>query len=219
MGVWPRLPSAASILLLAGNVGNPEHIDVGGPQSMFKTPRHGKHLQVFLQDVSSRFDQVVYVPGTSEYHTSGWTTRDERHLELLNLVAQFPNVHLLDNSTQLVADGRVEVVGSCLWAPGCETQHRICTGPHTTLDARTMRVWHAAAREFLSSTIHSLYPPGVVARVIVTHFAPPPFLRDLMPMVDLWVSGRARGAFDIDCTGLRWVCNPTSQPKVVYLDI
>lgn len=219
LGAYPRLPSAASVLLLAGNIGNPEHVDVGGPQSMFGAPRHGRNLQVFLRDVSLRFDQVVYVPGTSEFHTSGWTTRDQRHAELLRLVAQFPNVHVLDNSSHLVADGRIEVVGSCLWAPGFDTQYRICTGPHTTLDAHTVGGWHTAAREYLASTIHSPYPPGVTARVIMTHFAPPPFLRDLMPMVDLWVSGRARSAFDIDCAGLRWVCNPTSQPKVVNLRV
>lgn len=155
---WPYVPACASALLLAGDIGSTKKESLGE----------------FLRDVSRRFETVVYTPGNHEFF--GALMQDSESA-LQHLVAQFPNVHYLQNdAVTLDFGGRpVRVVGSTLWAP-CPREVR------NLRDFRKIFLGHPARRfqpedmlalyrknlDYLTTTLHDFDTETVV----LTHHAP-----------------------------------------------
>lgn len=75
----------------------------------------GRHLYIlenFLDAHARRFHNVIMVLGNHDFYGTNMYTHMEKFRK--EIVDQFPNVHVLDNSSMLCSDD-VVVIGSVLW--------------------------------------------------------------------------------------------------------
>jgi len=184
-------------------------------------------VQKFMDNAARRWRHVVYVLGNHEFYdekaTMSWILSDLRLV-----MAQWPNVHMLDDDVVNI-DG-VRFVGSTLWASprGDIGDYRInITDVGDRAMSRVMGSHNRSCKRFLRENVR----PG---DVVVTHFMPmmPDVVRrlapyrfdkgdredylgntgldDVMMRTRLWVSGHTHSAFDVTLFGgaCRWVCNP-----------
>lgn len=204
----------AGVLVVAGDVGSL------------------KRVKTFMDSAAQRWAHIVYVPGNHEYYGDN-TTMDWIRTDLKLMMAQWDNVHMLDDDVVII-DGQ-RFVGSTLWAS--PTMSAIKNYPINVSEVgdrafgrRLMGVINQRSKRFL----HAMVRPG---DVVVTHFMPmmPDVVRAMAPYryekcdnedyfgntgldnvmlrAPLWISGHTHSAFDVTVLGgaCRWVCNPVGH--------
>jgi hypothetical protein len=91
-----RLPSTTSdILILAGDI---YHV------SLFDY-----NISGFFDDISKKYEHIIYVPGNHEYYDSDLSVIDS----LRNFCNGYKNIHLLDNEVKIIDN--VQFIGGTGW--------------------------------------------------------------------------------------------------------
>ena len=226
----------ADVLVLAG--------DICMANAFKKKERHLHNVGYyhFFQEVSSRFNNVIYVIGNHEHYKNEF---NKTVAYLKDALSEFPNIHILDNE-YVDIDG-VRFVGSTLWTDmnkGCPntenylrmamSDFRIITymdheGNYYKFSPRTAMREHMVSRHFIEETVRDSNLPVVV----VTHHTPskrsihPRYadeyfmnagyhndLEDIMcSKIKLWCHGHTHDSFDYTINDTRVVCNPFGYPN------
>lgn len=209
----------ADVLILAGDVCE---------------ARNHKLLHRFMGEVSSEYDNVLYVFGNHEYYDSDLDqvnrTRDE--------LAKYSNVHILDND--YIEIDEVEFAGTTLWTDlKKEDWFAVDAAKRGINDFRliedlSVSKWihmNEIARDFLKQ---------VDVDVVITHFVPfekfihPTFVgnqlnysfvnTDMKWLVynsdaALWVFGHTHYPVDEEILDTRFICNPKGYDREIpYLE-
>jgi len=192
-------------------------------------------LMPFINDMSQRYKNVVYIPGNHEFYHGHLTISLTKFREAIN--GQFDNVHFLSNE-HVNIDG-VNIVGTTLWTGfnrgdpmamwdverNLNDYRLIRTSNYQRIKAVNTYNEHIKALEYLKKTFHELKGQR---NMVMSHHAPSPlsiaeaykndplnpgFVSDLSELIaDLeplaWVHGHVHNSFDYDLYGCRVVCNP-----------
>lgn len=144
-------------------------------------------LHPFLEDVSKRFANVLYIPGNHEYYNDGSLLRTEA--KLADICAKYPNVHYMNRQTRKIDD--VLYIGATLWTDfkkgdpivmlqaGEELNdyEHIRTGTHAEPYRRTIRPIdiigiHLDHRSFIETELKKAKLAGEKKVVVFTHHGP-----------------------------------------------
>ena len=152
-------------LALVGDIGNPFQ----------------RNLRPFLEQVSSRYKQVFYIPGNHEYynvHVKTDRSKDDFEKELIKMCGELPNVSFLNNSTYQLPG--IKIIGTTLWSHIPEAKSRYYThaindynlikknheGKLVRISTGDTNRWNAEAIAFLEKEI------GEEPCIVLTHHAP-----------------------------------------------
>lgn len=208
----------------------------GKPMGKKKLRAHG--FRGFLDRVSERFPDVIYIPGNHEFYNGKWV---ESIKDLRDECAYYPNIHFLECDAWAKDD--ITFVGGTIWT-------NMNKGDPLTLHAVSamMNDFHCIRNDERGYT--KLRPMHTVERhlktmgyirtviennsngkyVVVGHHAPSPlsvhprykhdnlmngaYCSDLSnfildhPQIKLWTHGHTHHEFDYMVGGCRIVCNP-----------
>lgn len=93
----PELPTdARTVLVLAGDIALADRVNTT--------------LVPFLDNLSDRFQDIMYIPGNHEYYHSSLTRADEK---LFTVCKRYGNVHYMQTETMVIED--VMFIGATLW--------------------------------------------------------------------------------------------------------
>lgn len=208
-GNYPDIKPVAPNLILAGDICPIQRREL---------------LEPFLQDVSEKFENIIYVPGNHEYYSGRRFYKEKWDIEY------FPeNVYFLDNDTVTI-DG-VKIIGTTLWTNIPEDKMwsimyrmndymNIFIRKHVRLSPQNTVDWHKEALEFLEKEVE----PNCV---VVTHHAPLDILKDedekdwvdsayyatdvpdmLIALSSVWCYGHTHKAKNIEYLTSNIVSNP-----------
>lgn len=149
MLLFEQIKTNADILVLAGDIGNPN------------IPNY----QLFLSAVSNHYPKVFLVAGNHEYYGG---TIDDTNEKIHQLCTSFPNVTFLNNSMEVYA-GHCWI-GTTLWTDVDPSTRHLINDCHRIegADMHTFRSLHSGARSFLEATLTDCPTPCIV----ITHHLP-----------------------------------------------
>lgn len=202
-----------------------------------------KHILLpFLEDMSARFKNVVYVPGNHEYYNGHLTISESK---LLEAIAHLPNVHFINNKT-VHLDG-VNFIGCTLWTSmnngnpldvwavgnGLNDYRKIRYSNYSRIKPAVTMGLHAHSVHFIRNELERLKNQ---VNVVVTHHAPctlsindkykgdnlnAGYVTDLTNIMadfvpEIWIHGHMHDSFDYTVYETRVLCNPKGYPLPRY---
>lgn len=217
---YPKLTPTAPILILAGDIGWPEH------------------LRAFFSSICSLYDYIIYVPGNHEYYDKN-SHKTEIDTKIVGIVNEYENIVFLNNECIELCGMRF--VGSTLWSHPATSiglndfkhiQIKNSYGIKHPIDLDIFWEWNKQALDYLRNNVHendvvithfmpqthealaasgfkSKYPKNDTA----THYYGNEGLNDVFAKAALWVSGHTHESFDVEFHSTRWVCEPLGYPQ------
>jgi len=222
--------AGADILCLAGDICVARHL--------YKNNPLGDRYRKFFDQISSEFDQILYIPGNHEYYNGCWNDTIE---QLRDALDPWDNIILMNNSW--LNFGNTRIVGTTLWT---DFNNR---DPLTMLSIKDMMNDYKVVKIRRGDTYHKLRPLDTLAShetaldtiklatetwdsnvMILGHHAPSrnsihqKYRHDLLgngafcsnldefilsqPKIKLWVHGHVHDSHDYHIGETRILCNP-----------
>ena len=215
-----RITAVAPILVLAGDIGIPHHLD--------------NHYEIFLDIISPKFQKVFIIAGNHEFYTC-YPMNDV--IEKINRIcAKYSNVSFLNNSYEDYMGYRW--IGSTLWSRVDEkTTYLINDTEYIAgMTPAYYNQLHTSCSSFLEKTLAEI-PIGLKC-IIITHHLPSPSLIDAeyltpekqpynqwfaanmdnlivfnMEKISTWFYGHTHKPRIYNLDGVQFVCNPLGYPN------
>ena len=204
------------VLLLAGDIGNPFH----------------SHYQQFLDHINQTFRKTFLITGNHEYYSHGRSLA-ETNSQIRMIVAKFPNISFLDNSSETFEG--VHFIGTTLWSDVRAAKVTINdTKRILGMTPQTYQAEHTTCRIFLE---HALQISPTSNTVVITHHMPSYdlidpqyrsfsmepynawFATDLNELIETnkyrikcWIYGHTHTASEQILQGVPMLCNPVGYP-------
>jgi Icc-related predicted phosphoesterase len=226
--------AGADILCLAGDICVARHL--------YKNNPLGERYRQFFNQISSEFDQILYIPGNHEYYNGCWNDTIE---QLRDALDPWDNIILMNNSW--LNFGSTRIVGTTLWT---DFNNR---DPLTMLSAKDMMNDYKVVKIRRGDIYHKLRPQDTLAGheaaletiklatetwdnnvMVLGHHAPSrnsihqKYRHDLLgngnfcsnldefilsqPKIKLWVHGHVHDSHDYNIGETRILCNPRGYP-------
>jgi predicted MPP superfamily phosphohydrolase len=204
------------IMILAGDIGNPFH----------------SHYEQFLDHINKTFRKTFLITGNHEYYSHGRTVA-ETNLQIQTIVAKFPKISFLENSSETFEGAHF--IGTTLWSDVRDAIVRINdTKRILGMTQETYQEYHIACRNFLE---HALKASTSATTIVITHHMPSydliqpqyrsgsmePYnawfatnLNDLIETnkhhIKCWIYGHTHTASEQMIQGVPMLCNPVGYP-------
>lgn len=141
-------------------------------------PLNSRTLDIFLENVSKKYDQVFYVPGNHEYYQSGTITMSKFQIDnILKVVCEKYGVKYLNNDTYILDE--FKIIGTTLWSHVDSFDKRYISSAindyrkiYIDDDDRRITVentneWNKESIDFIKSELDDKYKC-----IVLTHHAP-----------------------------------------------
>ena len=207
-----KIPVAADIIVLAGDIGYPHHLN--------------GHYSLFLDIVSLKFKKVFIIAGNHEYYS--YFAMDIT-VEKINTICQkYPNVSFLNNEYEDYLGFRW--IGTTLWSKLVDKESNCKINDTKQIPCMTTKIYNKLHQESVEFLVETFKQSDGQKCIVISHHMPSYrlidkefldwdlnqwFASDLDNLlaensdrISLWIYGHTHKSFE----EIPYVCNPMGYP-------